>query len=843
MRKGALLIVGVMTLILCQQAQPQKQKQPGKQKLFEPLQHGEAIELDRAIPANERGILCLASDDQGRIFGGTTGRAAHLFVYDPKVDEVRSLLRLEGGIGFAHALIRLPDGTLIGGTQADPTGIAMETDDKQVGWLYRFTPNKDGSVKADKLGQPVAGQGIYTLAYDEKTQTVMGNTWPDGHFFTFDVKSSKFTDHGAIAGYRPYETPQHAEDLNKGVAKKVKYSRQVSKAIFVYHGKAYTGGKDGYLFEYDPGSQKLTKTDWRIPSIPGREAWASLDVAAATQSSGVLCGSSEGYLFYFPDKMVTPPLSAATTIPSQWPTIGKVGAQGNFHGLVHLAGHTTGAKAGLDAKFGPTFTGVAGSKHGMPRTFVADPNSIAPGKIPRADGQLSMVGFGAMIKDKDGTLYAGEQDRIARLLRFSMKDNGQPAKKAKQPKTPTPKDLPGPAPEENLTKLAGKVTFAPLGTTTDGSGYTAITVGLDGNVYVGTARYGGYAYLLRFDPNQTGLFMDQIVSVQQLVGEHLHGINTQGKIHAIILVGPDGTIYFATKQAHEIFDTRPEYGEDFECYPGGHLMSYNPKTGFAKTHGILKKHEGLMAGAMDGKLNKIYYRSEPKNNFLVHDLKTGETKDRGHTGNFCRYFAMDKDGAVYTPGRGDYLSRYDPQTGYIEDMLIEVVGEGNYSPPYVIEVGPNGKLYGAGTSHPWIMEFDIANATKGPFPKVKMRNVAPAAPKGLPVQDIHAGVFGKDGKFYYPLNTTGPVEKGGKNVAHLRIMRFDPVAGKTETVGIPDTSALDESKVKHCYVRTDKYQLDHMQGAKVGADGTLFLMDIYPQLNVVQFPKLTAPKK
>jgi hypothetical protein len=124
-----------------------------------------------------------------------------------------------------------------------------------------------------------------------------------------------------------------------------------------------------------------------------------------------------------------------------------------------------------------------------------------------------------------------------------------------------------------------------------------------------------------------------------------------------------------------------------------------------------------------------------------------------------------------------------------------------------------------------------------------MRNVAPAAPKGLPVQDIHAGVFGKDGKFYYPLVTVGPVEKGGKAVNHLRIMRFDPVAGKTETVGIPDTSDLDESKVKHAYVRDVPYKLDYIQGAKVGADGTLFLMDIYPQLNVVQFPQLTAPKK
>jgi hypothetical protein len=140
------------------------------------------------------------------------------------------------------------------------------------------------------------------------------------------------------------------------------------------------------------------------------------------------------------------------------------------------------------------------------------------------------------------------------------------------------------------------------------------------------------------------------------------------------------------------------------------------------------------------------------------------------------------------------------------------------------------------------MEFDIAHYKPGAFPEVIVRNVAPAAPAGLPIHDIHAGVFGKDGKFYYPLLTTGPLIKGRKAEQHLRVMRFDPATHKVETVGVPDVSDLDESKVKHVYTRDARYKVDHIQGAAVGADGTLFLMDIYPQLNVVCFPGLTAPK-
>jgi hypothetical protein len=828
----------VLIPVLCLQAQPQ-QKKP----VPAPLEDGESIPLDQVIPANERGILCLADDDQGRIYGGTTGRAAHLFVYDPKAKQVRSLARLEGGIGFAYALIRLPDGSLIAGTQADPTGTAVATDEKAVGWLYRFTIEKDGTAKAEKLGKPVEGQGVYTLAFDKKRETIFGNTWPDGHFFTYDLKARKFTDHGAIAGYRPFESPREAEDLNRGVKEKVHYSRQVSRAIFVIPDRgAFTGGKDGQLFRYDFKTKKITKMEKSLPAAKGREPWASLDVAVVLETSSpslknrvyyrICCGTSDGYFFCIDD----PESPFRHPFAADLQPVYRITSQGRFHGIVlhRPRGHE---------RF--IVTGVVGNSEGMPRVFSIDKSTLemTVAGIPKVDGQLSMVGFGTTLEPMVGRYsYAGEQDRIARLVRYWVDDqNPQKQIKPNPPPAP-PKNLLGPPPEENLHRLKCSVVFAPQGTTTDGSGYTALAVGLDGTVYVGSARYGGYAYLLRFDPRRQPTFMEIVVNVQQLVGEFLSGINTQGKIHAIIVIGPDGRVWFATKQAHEIFDTRPEY-EDPDGYPGGHLCYYDPKTGFSRSVGILKKHEGLMGGVMDVARNKLFYRTEPKNILLSYDIATGKVKEHGHIGNACRYMVIDKDGAVYTPGRGNYLCRFDPQTGYIEDLAVKVEGPGYYEAPYVIALGPNGKLYGAGVSHPWIMEFDIANYKKGLFPEVTMRNVAPAAPRGLPVQDIHAGVFGKDGKFYYPLQTLGPAEPAGKAKRHLRIMRFDPTAGKTETVGIPDPQ-VDENKVKHVYVRKDAhYELDYIQGMKVGADGTLYVMDIYPQLNVAVFPQLTAPRK
>src|SRR5262249_42381118 len=158
-----------------------------------------------------------------------------------------------------------------------------------------------------------------------------------------------------------------------------------------------------------------------------------------------------------------------------------------------------------------------------------------------------------------GNLYAGERDRIARLVRYRQ----QTVETAAPKKPPARRPAAGepPAASEAPAKLPCRVVFAPEGTTTDGSRYTAIQARRDGRVYVGAAGDGDYAWLPRFDPGARPLFMDKVVSMRQLTGERRQGINTQGKIHAKILVGADGRVWFASKQAHEVFDTRPEYGE------------------------------------------------------------------------------------------------------------------------------------------------------------------------------------------------------------------------------------------------------------------------------------------
>src|SRR5207237_10688031 len=95
---------------------------------------------------------------------------------------------------------------------------------------------------------------------------------------------------------------QDAADLNKGMKENVSYPRQVSRAIAVIPKLgAFTGGKDGYLYRFDFGTGKLEQTTFRLPSVAGREPWASLDAAVvlhrADEDWEILGGTSDGYLF------------------------------------------------------------------------------------------------------------------------------------------------------------------------------------------------------------------------------------------------------------------------------------------------------------------------------------------------------------------------------------------------------------------------------------------------------------------------------------------------------------------------------------------------------------------
>lgn len=368
----------------------------------------------------------------------------------------------------------------------------------------------------------------------------------------------------------------------------------------------------------------------------------------------------------------------------------------------------------------------------------------------------------------------------------------------------------------DIPPLKCRSTAVPDEYSTYGSGYTAFTVGPDGTVYLGTARYYDYGYWVTFDPKRRAF--DVAAKLGETLGEHLFDHNTQGKTHTKLIVGPDGIVYGGTKQGHELFTTRPEIGEEPRGYPGGHMVSYNPKTGQVRDHGIMRAQDGLMNCVLDAERKRIYFKTEPRTHFIVYDMKTNEVIDKGRVGTWGRYIDMDRAGNIWIPNHGR-VTKYDVERDELFDLHVEVLGEGApYKKAYACVTGKNGtKLYGGGLS--FIQEFDLTHATEDVLP---MRYVCRAVPEPFESsEDVHTMVCDEKGRIYWTARVA--IESGP---AETLIMRYTPGDDESECLGFlvdPDDPMLQTQT--------------SIQGSAIGPDGSLFLMCTYPYF-VAHFPKL-----
>jgi hypothetical protein len=372
--------------------------------------------------------------------------------------------------------------------------------------------------------------------------------------------------------------------------------------------------------------------------------------------------------------------------------------------------------------------------------------------------------------------------------------------------------------------LDGALHLAPPETANHGSGYTAIAAHPNGKVYVGAAFYGGSASVLELDP--AGKRWKILCDSHQVTRETGTGLNSQSKFHAKIQIDADGLVWAATKQGNEIFDLRPEYGEDPRGYPGGHLFSCEPRSGQVIDHGILMKQEGLMGGAINPQRRRLYYWSDPKQHFLVYDIAANRVTDKGSMGGSPRYTPIDARGRVFGsawPERPGALWMYDPETDKLTELAVRLEGPGPCEDPYVLVTGADGnRLFGCALQGKRILEYDLTGirlerpgqeTVPGVCGTIRAfdRGETPA-PGGA--RDQHAGALGADGCFYV-LNAQ-------------RVVRYDPRANKIEDLGPITTGGAPLAKAST------------PQGAAVGRDGTLYAMYIYP-LSVVEFDRLTAP--
>ena len=213
--------------------------------------------------------------------------------------------------------------------------------------------------------------------------------------------------------------------------------------------------------------------------------------------------------------------------------------------------------------------------------------------------------------------------------------------------------------------------------------------------------------------------MQMVVDVHRVIMSMLRGFAAQAKIHTRNNVGQlTGKIYFGSKQGY------PEKGEKRTDYPGGYVLTYDPKTGQTENFGMPQKHFGIISVTPDEQRGLAYIstcddgRPIEHSHFMVLDLKTKKYRDLGDTEHSYAFIVLDDQGRAYHPLRGGKIARYDPAADKLEKLAVTV--DGAAAPTAITKDGailnwdasPDGKtLWCVEMSTNQLFSFDLtANA-------------------------------------------------------------------------------------------------------------------------------------
>lgn len=244
------------------------------------------------IPADNAFITSLMKHSNGFIYGATSGKTqSYLFFYNKFINKVRPLGRIAAANGVYHGLLEGAEGEIYIGTGKNMYEHVKLTQDfpveyegieKQLwqdiqnhyqgyagGHIYRYNPKTGDKVRYENddqcpledLGIPVPGNSVYAMTMNKDKSKIYGISYPEAHFFIFDIATRKTTDLGEFLTHKVYGGPERTW-------------RSVPRALFCdpATGHVYTSGDNGFLVKHVPGADSLELTWMRLPG----EYWEGL---------------------------------------------------------------------------------------------------------------------------------------------------------------------------------------------------------------------------------------------------------------------------------------------------------------------------------------------------------------------------------------------------------------------------------------------------------------------------------------------------------------------------------------------------------------------------------------
>lgn len=305
-------------------------------------------------------------------------------------------------------------------------------------------------------------------------------------------------------------------------------------------------------------------------------------------------------------------------------------------------------------------------------------------------------------------------------------------------------------------------------TTSEESGYFSLNEDRDGRIYVGSAKYGSNAYLVRFDP-ATGK-QAVVLDVNAVCGLTATGYAAQAKLHTRNFVGPSGKIYVGSKQGYR------KDGDTSE-YPGGYVMAYDPAKSAGENLGMPFPGQGVADVVADERRGLLYVVTCEDQHWML-----GKERGWRELGPMLTPYAMtllDVRGRAHAITKDFKLATYDPALDRVEirDILVDgapwVRANANAIPTW--QIAADGRTA-------WLILMNDARLIK-----LDLEAPAKASRVGTMVEGRNpdsrgALTIAPDGRIYALVrvdNTTG----FGTGYLH-RVARFDPAKGEVEDLGV-----------------------------------------------------------
>ncbi len=320
------------------------------------------------------------------------------------------------------------------------------------------------------------------------------------------------------------------------------------------------------------------------------------------------------------------------------------------------------------------------------------------------------------------------------------------------------------------------------GTHTDESGYFSLCEGSNGMIYIGTAAYGLNAYLIEYDPrtNRQRVVLD----VNNTIGVETPPASRpsfamQSKIHTRNYVSPSGVIFVGSKQGYR------RGKDDTAAYPGGYVMTFDPKTGRATNLGMPFKGEGVNDVTPDEARGLAYVVTCEDHHWVIEDLKAKTFREPDPALRLTSYAQtlLDHKGRAVVLTKDFRLARFDPDANKLE--VRELASNGKPVGSAADKLGPpcwaataDGKAaYLIRMSDSTLYRIDLA--AEGA--KTPVADLGPLL-RGKGFDSRGSLIVGHDGKVYALIRVDNTTGFGTGYLHHL--VSYDPATKTPKDHGV-----------------------------------------------------------